>query len=271
MISATLGNLGAVRRIPLDRDGLRWALLREPRGLDEEGVADRSTFEAIRLIDRLLVDSPGTAAPPGSAAELTVPERDLLLAAVWRMARGPRIEGTLTCAACSSPFDYDFNLDDLVTQVLAALAQFPFEGGVYTLPDGCRFRLPTGEDERELIGLPDDEAERVLLARCLVAGDSLRDGNHALAAMEQIGAGADIELELRCTECGHLHGARFQIQNYLLGSLLETARDLVEDTHRLALAYRWSLSEILALPIRRRRAFVALLAGDAVPSLGEPA
>ena len=262
----SLGALGAVRRIPLDGEGARWALLREPGGLDEEGVAGRGSLDAIRLIDRLLVAAPGACVAPGSAAALTIPERDLLLASAWRMARGPKITGTLHCAACAAPFDYDFNLDELADQVRSALAELPMRGGVYTLPGGGRFRLPTGEDEQALDGLPEGEADRTLLARCLVEGDVLRDGAEALQAMEQVGAGVDMDLQLQCADCGHAHEARFQMQDYLLGALIADWRALVEDIHRIALAYRWSLGEILALPIRRRRAFVALLSGDAVPS-----
>ena len=88
----------------------------------------------------------------------------------------------------------------------------------------------------------------------------------ALEAMERVGAGVDMDLQLQCADCGHAHEARFQMQDYLLGALMADWRALVEDIHRIALAYRWSLGEILALPIRRRRAFVALLSGDAVPS-----
>jgi len=266
---ASPGTLGAVRRVPLDRAGARWALLREPGGLDEEGVAGRGTLEAIRLLDRLLVDEPGTCVRPGSAASLSLPERDLLLAAAWRMAHGPKIAGTLTCGSCRSPFDFDFNLDELVDKVRSATGDLPAQDGVYVLPGGCRFRLPTGEDESALVGLAEEDAERALLARCLIEGDPVRDGPEALAAMEQVGSGVDVDIAAECSECGHLHSVRFQIQGYLLGALANEWSDLVEDVHRLAVAYRWSLHEILSLPRSRRRAFVALLIGDSLPRTRE--
>lgn len=260
-----LGTLGAVWRVPLDRSGGRWAVLREPGGLDEEGVSGRGTLEAIRLLDRLLVDEPGTSVARGTAASLTLPERDLLLAAAWRMTRGPKIAGTLTCRSCAAPFDFDFSLDDLVERVRFAIDNLPLKDGVYTLADGCRFRLPTGADERAIAGLPEDEAERALLARCLVEGDLVRDSTAVVAAMERVGSGVDIDFEVQCAECGHLHDVRFQIQDYLLGALVADWNALVEDVHRIALAYRWSLREILSLPSRRRRAFVAVLSGDSIP------
>lgn len=267
------GRLGVIRRVALDRTGSRWALLREPSGFDEERVGGRSTFEAIQLLDRLLCSDAGAAVQPGGAAQLTVAERDVLLAAAWRMAWGARIAGTLTCAACARPFDFDFRLDALVDQVRAGAGELPAVDGVYTLPGGCRFRLPTGADELALadLELSGDDAERALLERCLVDGDVVLDGPAVAAAMERVGADLDVELDAACSECGHHHAVQFQIQDYLLGAISSDWGGLLEDVHRLALAYRWSLTEILSLPRSRRRALVALLDGDPIPRSREPA
>jgi hypothetical protein len=257
------GALGSVRRVPLDSTGGRWAVLREPAGIDEEGVGGRSSLDAIRLLDRLLVHEAGAAAEPGTAATLPLPERDLLLAAAWRMSSGPTIADSLTCTACGTRFDIDFDLDAVAEQARAAMGDLPVADGVYTLPSGARFRLPTGEDERAVLGLPEAEAEATLLTRCLVAGDPRVDGPNVVAAMERVGEGLDVDLDARCAECGHPHQVRFQMQDYLLGAFAADWSGLAHDIHRLAIAYRWSLREILALPRARRRAFVALLDGDA--------
>jgi hypothetical protein len=263
-------SLGVIRRVALDRAGSRWALLREPSGFDEERVGGRSTLEAIHLLDRLLCSEPGAAVQPGSAAALTVAERDLLLAAAWRMAWGATISGTLACGACARPFDFDFCIDTLVDEVHAGTGELPVEDGVYTLPGGCRFRLPTGHDELALagatgLGVGGEAAERALLERCLVEGDVVLDGPAVVAAMERVATDLDVELDAACSECGHHHAVRFQIQDYLLGAISSDWGGLLEDLHRLALAYRWSMTEILSLPRSRRRALVALLDGDAIP------
>lgn len=250
---------GAVRRVALDGPGRRWALVRELCGLDEESVGGRSTLDAVRLLDRLLVDEPGACVAPGGASALTLPERDLLLAAVWQMAWSPRMAGTLTCSSCEQPFDYDFDLDDLADRVRLATAELPSEDGVYTLSAGVRFRLPTGDDERALIGLPDDEAEGTLLVRCLVDGDPDADGPTVEKAMDQVGSGLDIDFDAMCAECGAVLAMRFQIQDYLLGAIMSDWRGLVNDVHRLGLAYGWGLGEIMALPRCRRRAFITIL------------
>ena len=116
---------GTVRSVALDGPGRRWALVRELCGLDEESVGGSSTVDAVRLLDRLLVDQPGAHASPGGASSLTLPERDLLLAPVWRTSWSAHMAGTLTCASCEQPFDYDFDLDDLTDRVRLATRNCP--------------------------------------------------------------------------------------------------------------------------------------------------
>jgi hypothetical protein len=259
---------GAVRRVALDGPGRRWAFVRELCGLDEESVGGRSTFDAVRLLDRLLVDEPGTCVAPGRASTLTLPERDLLLAAVWSAAWNPRIAGIQTCGSCDEPFDYDLDLDNWAGQVRLATMELPSEDGVYTTDAGVRFRLPTGEDERAVVGLADDEAERVLLERCLVDPDPGTDTTAVQKAMEQVGSGLDVDVDLTCPECDVALGMRFQMQAYLLGAIEANWRSLVDEIHRLAITYGWSLTEIAALPRSRRRAFLTIL--DDLPSHGTP-
>jgi len=257
--------LGAVRRVPLDRSGGRWAAMREPTGLDEQGVGGRTTQDAVRLLDRLLVDDPAAAVRPGEASTLTLPDRDLLLAAAWRMGWGATIAGTITCAGCGALFDFDFDIEALAEEVRSGREESPTGNGVFELATGVRFRLPSAQDEIAVIGLPLEEAARELLARCIVSGDATVDGPFVEEAMEQVGSGIDMNCDARCPECGCLAAVRFQVQDYLLAAISADWPGLVEDIHRMARAYHWSLQEILSLPRTRRRAFLALLDGDAIP------
>ena len=110
-----------------------------------------------------------------------------------------------------------------------------------------------------MLGLADDEAERTLLSRCLVDGDLDADASTVVKAMEQVGSGLDTDFDAVCAECGAVLLMRFQLQDYLLGAIVADWHARVDDVHRIAGAYGWGLGEIMALPRRRRRAFIAIL------------
>jgi hypothetical protein len=260
---------GPVRRVALDSAGRRWALLREPTGHDEQCVGGRTTLDAVCFLDRLLVAHPLAAVQPGGAAALTVVERDVLLAAAYTLGWSAEVAGMLTCAACSSPFDLTFALADLADQVRAAAAEAV--DGVFATPAGARFRLPSALDETAVLGLAPADAQRELLARCLLAGDPAADGPLVEEAMERVGSGLDVDLTSACPECGYGASVRFQMQDYLLGTVETGWAQLLGDLHRIGIEYGWSLHDILGLPRRSRRAFIALLDGEPVPRALEPA
>src|SRR5262245_21821872 len=131
--------------------------VRELTGLDEQLVQDASTATAIELLDRLVEGLPDG---PGRAARVTASDRDRLLAAVYRLPYGPRIDSTARCTACGKLFDLTFSLDDLLSAVERAPSPTgvePLEDGTFRTAGGARFRLPTGEDERAVAALPPQE------------------------------------------------------------------------------------------------------------------
>jgi hypothetical protein len=238
-----------------------WAGLRELCGHDEESVCDTDTLTAIQLLDRLLIDGQGVTIGPGCAAKLTAADRDRLLAAVYMRTYGPCVESTLHCRHCDEPFDLDFYLQDLLDSLQGSESAAE-KDGVFTLDDGCRFRLPTGEDECAVRHLAPGEAERELLARCTVEGDAAANPDAVQAAMDAIAPVLSLEMNAHCPECGECQPVHFDIQSYLLSMLESEQEQFVREVHRLATAYGWSLEEILGLPRRRRRAYVALVEAE---------
>jgi hypothetical protein len=246
--------------------GGAWAGLREICGYDEDSVSSTETMTAIQLLDRLLVNGPGTHIDPGSAVNLTASDRDRLLASVYMRTYGPCIESTVRCEHCGDPFDLDFSLHELVDGLrdmdrTAAVEKEP--AGVFKLPDGRRFRLPTGEDEYAVWHLPPDKAESELLARCVVEGDPTVEPEAVQAAMREVGPVLDLDLDARCPECGEIQIVHFDIQSYLLTALKSERKQLSQEVHRLATAYGWSLPDILGLARSQRRTYVALIEAEA--------
>jgi hypothetical protein len=245
--------------------GGKWACLRPLCGHDEAAVDGTESVDAFGLLDRLLVDAPGTTVGPDRARELAVSDCDRLYAALYLHYFGERIVGTAVCWRCQAPFELNFSLRELMASLeegAAVSAEGPNEEGLYTLSDGRRFRLPTLADQQEVMGLRAEAAAAALLERCVVEGDPLKDPDLLQAAMEEVGALLDLDLDAACSECGSSQGVRFDIQSYLMRALAHERRFLRHEVHRIALAYGWGHGEILDLTREDRRAYVRLIEAE---------
>jgi hypothetical protein len=136
------------------------------------------------------------------------------------------------------------------------------------MADGVRFRLPTGADELRVRNLPAEKAVHELLKCCVLDG---RDGYDACAvqdAMEQVAPILDVDINTSCPECGAGAGVRFDLQEYLLRSVMQERRRLWRETHILATAYGWGLNDILGLTRSDRRTLVGLIEAGAARRTG---
>ena len=252
--------------IPLRFAGVgRIARLRELTGRDEYGVKGASTGNAIALLDSLLESDPVTGAIEPPAADLVAADRDRLLAVVYKRAFGDRIESTLICARCREPFDLHFSLDRLIDSVSEAKSDVGWrvlEDGRFEVANGVTFRLPTGKDELVGDALSPAEAESLLQSRCIVEG--IWSENHVgfQELLEQVAPLIDLELGAQCPECNHAQAVEFDIQTYVLGSIVAERRRLLTEINRIAKAYSWSLEEILSLSRSDRRQFVQLIESE---------
>ncbi|HMH20131.1 MAG TPA: hypothetical protein VK563_00075, partial [Puia sp.] len=179
--------------------------LREVRGVDEMVVDDTGTRAALTLIDGLLSEdrsfSPegGAVMPEGRSAaqparidvaKIVTADRDRILAHIYMGVYGPKIASTLTCGHCTEQFDLDFSLDDL-------LSHFPLDPasndeGVYEDGEARKFRLPTGEDELEAARFAPEEAETMLLDKCLLTGGATGEPDEHVSLQAKMWAVAPI-------------------------------------------------------------------------------
>ncbi|HEX9297821.1 MAG TPA: hypothetical protein VF881_18400 [Polyangiaceae bacterium] len=244
---------------------LRRAYLREPTGREEMVSGPCDGWAISDVIERLLVDVPG-AAPSGDSSTITVSDRDRLVAALYAHCFGDSVESHVRCPSCDKHFEFNFSLSDLLEGTYGERAETGAEGpdaaGYYALDDGTRFRLPTVEDERALYGMPEAESERALLARCVEPSGSSIDAAAVERCMEAAGPVLSFDLEASCPLCGAAQSVPFEMVSFF-SSMLQRERPLLSrEIHSIAMAYRWSFEEIIALPRNERRAHVALIEGE---------
>lgn len=251
--------------------GSGWASLRDLCGYDEQSVSGTGTLDAIRLLDRLLVEESGTEMGPGKAKQLTTADRDRLLAGIYMYTYGTCIESTIHCRNCQEPVEIDFSLEKLITHLYSNTGTVKLEkdaDGVFKLANGTRFRLPNGQDECEVIDLPPDEAEHILLDRCIIDDNSNKSRESAQKIMKQVAPVLDLDLPAKCPGCQTRQKVHFDIQYFLLTTILQEQKHFTMEVHRLASAYGWSLNEILQLSRRLRKAFVGLVESDMSSTTG---
>jgi hypothetical protein len=239
-------------------------LLRDLTGYDERAIGQACSAAAIDLIGRL-----AEGVPADFALQLSASARDRILVRIYSDLYGNRIETTLNCGTCGKLFDLSLELSELMrgAEAGSALAS-PAGDGTYVMADGVRFRLPTGADELRIRDLPREKAVYELLECCVLDGRERYDPRAVQDAMEQVAPIIDVDINTSCPECGSGTRVRFDLQEYLLRSLMQERRRLWRETHILATAYGWGLNDILGLTRSDRRTLVDLIEGGAARRTG---
>jgi hypothetical protein len=148
--------------------------------------------------------------------------------------------------------------------------------GIGGKPWSVRLRSPTGADlERAARGGP--AAVRELIVNCIeeltapsgdrVARDELppefeSDVADALLALDPA---AEARVAIACPSCSSPIDALLDAYA-ILKEAFGSSRRIYDEVYRMARAYHWSEAEILALPLRRRRHYLAIAEGGEVRS-----
>ena len=200
------------------------------------------------------------AAVPGvdsaALARFSIPRRDAAVLALRRRALGPALPGVADCPACGERLEFDFDADTLL-DTAADTEPEPVRVGE------LRFRLPNSSDLAVAAAIADSQrATRQLLQRCCLdagSGEAWSDDvlAQAEAALSAHAGAADTRFHFDCAACGVAWDAPFDICAYFWEEVEGRAQALLDDVHRLALAYGWDEQRILALSAARRDAYLS--------------
>lgn len=211
-----------------------------------------------RALLALAVAMPGQA--PDQLADRPVGWREASLLALRNATFGHSLEGYSPCPACGS-------LMEFVIDGAALLRELPLPAADALIEfDGHKWRLPNSRDQAMIVDASDPQAAvQRLLERCRLSDDSaggaVTPGGLAEleARMEALDPAANISLAMRCTDCGHAWDAVLDVGSCFWDELGTRARQLLETVHRLASAYGWGESEILALSPARSTAYLEMI------------
>lgn len=131
-----------------------------------------------------------------------------------------------------------------------------------------RMRLPNGLDQLDWLRAgcvqPLDMAGKLILS---INGLNLSDSDSLKPewlkplsdSLEQHDRLTVLQLHTQCPACQASMNLDFDLERQLLDTLALCQSRLVRQIHRLAMAYHWSETEIMALTFQRRHAYLTLL------------
>lgn len=255
------------------------AELRDPTGHDEAALAelgrDATPAESVSTLIAALTLRIGDIESPAvdRIRELTAGDRERLIIALCARLMGPEIDLVATCPSCSALAEMPVRFADVVTShpVSDGIAESRIDleaGGAHWV---ARLRPPAGADlERAARGGPD--AARDLIVGCI---EELTDpsGNRVARselptkcessvadALLALDPAAEARIEVECPFCAKPIDALLDGFAVLQGGL-GGAQRFYDEVFRMARAYHWSQSEILSLPLKRRRHYLAIAEG----------
>ncbi len=231
--------------------------------------------------------------PVETLAGWSLGRRDASLLALRENLFGDRLSATANCPGCGERIEMNFRTSDIRAPhaEMAAGRGTPVVERQVTLPGGSahgpepvfriRLRPLTSQDLIEMAqgystGKNGESARQVrpeLVFRRLVISAE-RESGPVLAedlpdevfagcaqALAEIDPQADIQLALRCPNCGHAWEAPFDIVSYLWQEIETGVGRMLREVHLLASAYGWSEGEILRLSPLRRRRYLEMVVG----------
>jgi hypothetical protein len=211
-------------------------------------------------------------AEAAAVARLPLGRRDGRLLHLRSELTSRPLDATAACPACGERVEFDADAD-----ALAAIADGDAASVAGSLEvDGFRvaWRPPDSEDAIAASAAGSaDEAEGILLGRCVSSASgpdgqvdpaelssTVRDAvSRAMAEADPL---AEVVISLTCPACSTTFDADLDVAAFVWAELWAQARRALHDVAVLARAFGWTETQVLALPERRRQAYLALVGGE---------
>ena len=223
----------------------------------EEGLDRARVDRAPSLLDGL-----GLLEAGEDWTTMTVGECDRRLLRLRQRLFGEELRAVCRCTTCSQEIEVTLSAPRFTPsagrdgQVVVELAGYRVQA-----------RLPLNSDLSALAALGRAPTAIDLLRRCVLRVESAAGevgvaelpgdvGEETLATLALHDSGADMPVPVHCPGCDSRWPERLEVRDFLWEELTSWAYGLLDEVHRLALAYGWAERDILAMSDRRRRFYL---------------
>ncbi|HEX6082965.1 MAG TPA: hypothetical protein VF266_00465 [Thermoanaerobaculia bacterium] len=197
-----------------------------------------------------------TAVGGAGVEELPVGDVESLLLALRASLLGEHIHAEIACPSkgCRTRIDVSFTVADYLRHHKPRKARgLSADGAWLTDAEGMTFRIPTLRDQVDVSGSAG--APEKLYERCVRGDASPRARRRIERVLDAIAPTLSDYVGGACPECGLAVEVYFDVEQFVLRELRDTAAEVIDDVHLLASRYGWSEADIVALPRSRRTAY----------------
>lgn len=215
--------------------------------LTERGTGAGPAQRALLVLEAAF---PDVLAPTIAATPLS--QRDRALLAVRASLFGPELHAQDTCDHCGEALELTLTAD----AIGLGPSPDPFPPATQgRLASGDQVRAVTAADASAVERAGDPATARALLATRVAPGaDDAQDLDDALEALDPA---ADVELVLRCPECGRTTVRTFDAPTFVWSELEACAPRILVDVADLARSFHWSERDILSMSANRRAFYLS--------------
>ena len=219
------------------------------------GQEELAFLEGKGTLGRLMRLSCSLAGQTESALrKLTIAQWESHLLELRKNIVGRKVEGEFNCPNCDQKIEIDFDITELVENL-----QNEAENSSFSEPELLLETLIQIENEN----LTSQESVQLLLSKLLGISKSksakmLKSGlsTEIIERLETLISGHNMELLAECFECENEVKVLFDVTDFVEDELDQSARNILDQFHQIASQYNWSETAIMALPRKRRLAYL---------------
>jgi hypothetical protein len=203
---------------------------------------------------------------------MTIGDRTYLVFLLRQLTYGDAIYFDVKCSSCNNNMSINLSTNQILNHLPSNenkmdVAMDPNRGFYQVKFSDCiaNIRLLNGFDQENISSHNVDEMK--LLKSCIVNIDSigherLLDGNFVNtinSTLSEIDPLSEIMVTLNCPSCNASSKIPFIVDDFFFKEIRSRKNNLELEVHWLALNYHWSESDILTLPVSKRRRYVELV------------